>query len=150
MKRWLFLILTFPALAACSADYPLKAYFKAGKLYFDGDGKDWFFGKTGFCPSYLKVWTETGDIVWQIETDNGPVDCKIFPVAYGSLPKGWKAIVAAKPLQSGELYVIKGDGGDAYHGAFRYREQRLLSVENQPEVARRFVDTEENVNMLLD
>lgn len=73
-------------------------------------------------------------------TDVDPSKCALFPLAYGVPPKGWGNVVPAEPLKSGELYMIKGDGGDAYHGAFRYRENLVLSVENEPELARDFPD----------
>lgn len=131
-----FVALACWSLGACSADYPLKAFFKDGKLYFDGAKKDWFFGRTGFCPSYFSVRAQSGETVWRIETDLSPSDCELFPVAYGIAPKGWEAVVPAKPLKSGQLYVVNGEGGDAYHGAFRYRERRVLSVENDAGLAR--------------
>lgn len=127
-------------LGGCSADYPLKAVFKSGKLYFVGAEKHWFFGRTGFCPSYFSVRAQSGHTVWRIETDLSPSDCELFPIAYGIAPKGWRTVVPAKPLKSGEGYVLNGSGGDRYHGAFRYREQRLLSVENDSELARKFPD----------
>jgi hypothetical protein len=140
--RWsaTFLALACLSLSGCSADYPLKASFRDGKLYFDGAEKDWFFGRTGFCPRYFSVQSETGETVWRIETGLYPSECKLFPVAYGQTPKGWETVVPAKALKSGGLYILNGQGGDAYHGAFRYRERRQLSVENDPELARKFPD----------
>lgn len=122
-------------LAACSADYPVKAIFIDGKLHFVGAGKDWFFGETGFCPSYFSVRSSSGKTVWRIETDRPPSPCKIFPLSYGVAPEGWKTLVKAQALKTGRLYVIDGEGGDRYHGAFHYRERRLLSVKNDPELA---------------
>ena len=140
--KWprIFVATAFLALSGCTADYPLRAFFKDGKLYFDGAGKDWFLGRTGVCPEYFSVQTQSGETVWRIETDLYPSKCKFFPVAYGIAPKGWNTVVPVKPLKSGELYVMKGQGGDAYHGAFRYRERRVLNVENEPELARKFPD----------
>lgn len=126
------------ALGGCSADYPLKAVVKSGKLYFDGADRHWFFGRTGFCPSYFAVQTQSGETVWRIKNDLSPADCELFPVEYGIAPKGGITVVPAQPLRSGELYVLHGTGGDSYHGAFRYRERRLVSVENDPELARKF------------
>ena len=127
-------------LSGCSADYPLRAFFKHGKLYFDGAENDWFFGKTGFCPSYFTVVSQSGEIAWRIETDLYPSECKLFPVAYGEVPTGWRATVPARPLKSGQLYILHGSGGDRYHGAFRYRERKVLSVENDLKLAREFPD----------
>jgi hypothetical protein len=135
-----FAVLTSLLLTGCSADYPLKAVFTDGKLYFVGAKKDWFFGRTGFCPSYFSVREQSGKTVWRIETDLSPSECELFPVVYGVAPKGWKTVVRAALLKSGELYVLNGQGGDSYHGAFRYRERRVLSVENEPELARKFPD----------
>jgi hypothetical protein len=140
--RWptIFIAMACLSLGGCSADYPLKAFFKNGKLYFDGAEKDWFFGRTGFCPEYFSVQTQSGETVWRIETDLYPSDCKLFPVAYGIAPKGWETVVPVQPLKSGELYVLKGEGGDKYHGAFRYQERKVASVENEPELASQFPD----------
>jgi hypothetical protein len=140
--RWptVFAAIACLSLVGCSADYPLKAFFKDGKLYFDGAEKDWFFGRTGFCPEYFSVQSQSGETVWRIETDLYPSECRLFPVAYGFAPKGWEIVVPAKPLKSGELYILKGEGGDAYHGAFHYRERRQLNVENEPELAKKFPD----------
>lgn len=140
MKRSALAILGCLLLSGCSADYSLRAFFMHGKLYFDGAKKDWFFGRTGFCPRYFSVRAQSGETVWRIETDLYPSECKLFPVAYGIAPKGWRVVVPAKALKSGQLYVINGQGGDAYHGAFRYREQRVLSVENDAELARELPD----------
>lgn len=140
--RWptIFVAMACLSLAGCSADYPLKAFFKDSKLYFDGAERDWFFGRTGFCPEYFSVQSQSGETVWRIETDLYPSDCTLFPVAYGIAPKGWETVVPAKPLKSGELYVLKGEGGDRYHGAFRYREGKVISVENEPKLASQFPD----------
>lgn len=140
--RWptIFVAMACLSLAGCSADYPLKAFFKDGKLYFDGAERDWFFGRTGFCPEYFSVQSQSGETVWRIETDLYPSDCKLFPVAYGIAPKGWETVVPVKPLKSGELYVLKGEGGDRYHGAFRYRERKVVRVENEPELASQLPD----------
>jgi hypothetical protein len=127
-------------LVGCSADYPLKALFKDGKLYFDGAKKDWFFGYTGFCPRYFSVRAQSGETVWRIETDLSPSECQLFPVAYGIAPKGWRHVVPAKPLKSNQLYVLNGRGGDTYHGAFRYRERRVFSVENDAGLAHKLPD----------
>jgi hypothetical protein len=142
----IFVAMACLSVFGCSADYPLKAFFKAGQLYFDGAERDWFFGRAGFCPEYFSVQKKSGETVWrigrvpQIEADGSVSQCKLFPVAYGIVPKGWENVVPAEALEPGELYVLKGEGGDAYHGAFRYRERRMLSVENEPELARKFPD----------
>ena len=140
--RWptVFVAIACLSLVACTPDYPLKAFFKDGKLYFDGARKDWFFGRTGFCPQYFSVRAQSGETVWRIETDLAPSECELFPLAYGTAPKGWKALVRAKPLKSGQLYVVNGQGVDHYHGAFRYRERRVLSVDNDAELARQLPD----------
>ena len=146
--RWPKLIVAIACLSVfgCSADYPLKAFFKNGKLYFDGAENNWFFGRTGFCPEYFLVRKKSGETVWrigrvpQIGADGRELQCNLFPVAYGVVPNGWEDVVPANKLRSGELYVLKGEGGDAYHGAFFYRERRVLSVENEPELARSFLE----------
>nr|WP_294851078.1 hypothetical protein [uncultured Sphingomonas sp.] len=138
--RWppIFVAFAFLCLPGCSADYPLKAFFEGGKLLFDGAKKHWYFGRTGSCPKYFSVQTESGETVWRIESAQYVSDCKLFPVAYGVVPKGWETVVPVKPLKSGELYVLKGRGSDSYHGAFRYRERKVISVENEPELASQF------------
>lgn len=132
-----FAVAVLLILGGCSFDYPLKAFFRGDQLYFDGAEKRWFQGRTGFCPDYLSVRLQSGATVWRIETDLPASDCRLFPVRYGSTPEGWTTVVPAQALRSGELYVVNADGGDDYHGAFHYREQRLLSVHNQPELARK-------------
>ena len=128
------------SLSGCIADYPLKAFVKDGKVYFDGAGWDWFLGRTGFCPKYFSVQSQSGETVWRIEPNHQIAECKLFPVAYGIAPEDWGSVVSAKPLKSGELYLLKGQGGDSYHGAFRYRERRAVSVENDAELSHKFPD----------
>jgi len=137
-SSWVCALLACVSLSACSADYPVKAVFISDKLSFVGAGDDWFFGESGFCPSYFSVRASSGETIWRIESDVSPVDCKLFPITYGVTPKGWRTAVAAGTLKSGELYIINGAGGDRYHGAFRYSERRVLSVDNEPETARDF------------
>lgn len=130
--RWTtgFAALAGLMLTGCSFDYPLKAVFMNGKLNFVGAMDEWFSGRTGFCPSYFSVRSQAGVTVWRIETELPPSDCELFPLAYGVAPKGWKAVVPATPLKPGERYVLRGEGGDSYHGGFRYHERRVLSLEN--------------------
>jgi hypothetical protein len=135
MKRLIAVSLVCLLLAGCSYDYPLKAVFTNGKLHFIGAGSDWFFGKTGFCPSYFSVRDQTGETVWRIETDLYPDECELFPLAYGDAPTGWRVVVPATPLRSGQRYILNAEGGDSYHGGFRYLERRQLSVENEPDLA---------------
>lgn len=124
-----------PAPDRLQHDYPLKAVFRDGQLYFVGAENDWFFGDTGFCPDIVSARGESGRIVWQIETEKFIHPCDLFPLRFGSQPNDWKTVVPAAPLKSGELYIVSGEGGDMYHGAFRYEETRLRRVENDPEIA---------------
>ena len=125
-------------LSSCSADYPVNAVFLEGRLAFVGAEKDWFFGETGFCPRYFSVRDESGKTVWRIENATDNVKCNIFPLFYGVVPEDWRPAVPAEPLKSGHLYIVNGAGGDQYHGAFRYRERRILGVTNEPDTAHRF------------
>lgn len=63
----IFVAVVCLSLAGCKADYPLKAFVKDGHLYLDGAEHDWFLGRTGFCPKYLSVQSQSGETVWRVE-----------------------------------------------------------------------------------
>src|SRR5690606_12237996 len=87
MKRSLaIMLLVSLLLTGCSNDYPLKAIFRDGELYFAGAENDWFFGDTGFCPNVVSVRAQSGQPVWQIETDDFIHPCELFPLRFGSQP----------------------------------------------------------------
>ncbi|QZP09624.1 hypothetical protein [Caenibius sp. WL] len=139
MRRYILnAILASILLAGCSADYPLKAVFKDGGPYFEGASDDWYFGRTGFCPTEFSVRSDDGQLVWQIETDELTHPCELFPLRFGSEPDGWRTTVPANELVSGTNYVISGAGGDTYYGFFRYQEVRLRKVKNNPGMAEQF------------
>ncbi len=137
-KTFFWVLAAAVILSSCSADYPVNAVFLKGRLAFIGAGKGWFFGETGFCPSYFSVRDESGKTVWRIENATDNIKCEIFPIFYGVAPENWQSVVPAEPLKSGHLYIVNGAGGDQYHGAFRYRERRMLGVDNEPDTANRF------------
>lgn len=125
-------------LTGCSYDYPLKAVFREGELHFVAANNNWYFGDTGFCPNEVSLRSGTGQLVWQIATEDFIHPCNLFPLRVGDEPEGWSTVVPLQPLKSGELYIVSGWGGDSYHGAFRYEERWLRKVENDPDAAMDF------------
>ena len=133
-------IIACVAAAACSASYPLRAVFINDAVHFVGAGDNWFFGRTGFCPAYFSVRSDAGATVWRIESNGGSAICEVFPIQYGVVPDDWVTIVDPEPLQSGVVYILNGDGGDRYYGAFTYYERLQRTLENDAGKAGSYLD----------
>lgn len=98
-----------------------------GKLTFvtPDDGRNCLFS--------FQVVSEQGQVMWSLEAKpqatDSPTPCGAgFPVRYGRVPWNLVAKIGAKPLQPGEVYAVTGNFGE-YRGAFRYRVERLVTVQ---------------------
>lgn len=129
MRRLLIAPALCLVLTACPPpETPIRTVMLDGKLAFVTDEGD------PSCVASLEIWSESGEVIWSIETGRGrtgaPIPCGFkFPLRYGVVPTGMEEKIKAKPLQPGVAYGIEGDGIGSYRGAFRYRIERLVTVQ---------------------
>jgi hypothetical protein len=111
------------ALVGCSYHYDLKAIELGGKIAFMPEKE-----KGTGCFSYFYVTNEAGELVWKLDAGRYlPPPCEdMFPIVYGSVPNGMTDTVPAQPLRAGVLYKVDGWDGDAYSGAFRFRQGIII------------------------
>ena len=129
LGRVAFLIVLSVTLGSCSRLIEVRAAFKDGKLVFTGDDdRETFYP---WCLGNFAVAGSDGVDAWRFEVPleirQGKTKCgPNLPITYGEAQRDAKIITPPQPLENGKLYLITGDGGGLYDGAFRYEKQTIV------------------------
>jgi hypothetical protein len=119
--------------SGCSFAYDIYAVFDGTRLLLNTHAKESRY-RAGLCLDALDV-REAGTTVWRIERDPPRPDTACpndFPIAYGSLPRGFRATTPPAPLRPNVVYHVTGHGNASFEGSFRYWVRKATTVQNLP------------------